>query len=60
MGVRRMMEFLGNVVPFVEDMPAPVDTEGEEVKPDSDGPLSLFMFKTTIPSHISAKSATSR
>ena len=31
MGVRRMMEFLGNVVPFVEDMPAPVDTEGEKV-----------------------------
>lgn len=52
MGVRRMMEFLGNVVPFVEDMPAPVDTEGEEVKPDSDGPLSLFMFKTTIEPHI--------
>ncbi len=37
MGVRRMMEFLGNVVPFVEDMPAPVDTEGEEVKPDANG-----------------------
>jgi len=52
MGVRRMMEFLGNVVPFVEDMPAPVDTEGDEVKPDSKGPLSLFMFKTTVEPHI--------
>ena len=52
MGVRRMMEFLGNVVPFVEDMPAPVDVEGREVKPDSDGPLSLFMFKTTVEPHI--------
>ncbi|MBD5232642.1 MAG: elongation factor G [Bacteroidales bacterium] len=52
MGVRRMMEFLGNVVPFVEDMPAPVDTEGEEVKPDSDGPLSIFVFKTTVEPHI--------
>ncbi len=31
MGVRRMMEFLGNVVPFVEDMPAPVDTAGDAV-----------------------------
>ena len=48
MGVRRMMEFLGNVVPFVEDMPAPVDTEGREVKPDSNGPLSVLMFKTTL------------
>ena len=52
MGVRRMMEFLGNVVPFVEDMPAPVNTEGEEVKPDSNGPLSLYMFKTTVEPHI--------
>ncbi|MDE6399448.1 MAG: elongation factor G, partial [Muribaculaceae bacterium] len=52
MGVRRMMEFLGNVVPFVEEMPAPTDVEGREVKPDSDGPLSLFMFKTTVEPHI--------
>ena len=52
MGVRRMMEFLGNVVPFVEDMPAPVDTAGEEVKPDSNGPVSIFMFKTTVEPHI--------
>ncbi|MBP3368972.1 MAG: elongation factor G [Clostridia bacterium] len=52
MGVRRMMEFLGNVVPFVEEMPAPVNTAGQEVKPDSNGPLSLFVFKTTIEPHI--------
>nr|MBD5377062.1 elongation factor G [Bacteroides sp.] len=52
MGVRRMMEFLGNVVPFVEDMPAPVDTAGNEVAPDSAGPVSLFMFKTTVEPHI--------
>ncbi len=52
MGVRRMMEFLGNVVPFVEDMPAPVNTAGNEVTPDSNGPLSLFMFKTTVEPHI--------
>ncbi|MDE6125344.1 MAG: elongation factor G, partial [Muribaculaceae bacterium] len=52
MGVRRMMEFLGNVVPFVEDMPAPVDTKGDAVKPDSAGPLSIFMFKTTVEPHI--------
>ncbi|MCM1483340.1 MAG: elongation factor G [Muribaculaceae bacterium] len=52
MGVRRMMEFLGNVVPFVEDMPAPVTTAGVEVRPASDGPLSLYMFKTTVEPHI--------
>jgi len=52
MGVRRMMEFLGNVVPFVEDMPAPETVEGVEVKPDSNGPLSLYFFKTTVEPHI--------
>jgi len=52
MGVRRMMEFLGNVVPFVDDMPAPVNTAGEEVAPDPDGPLSIYMFKTTVEPHI--------
>ena len=52
MGVRRMMEFLGNVVPFVDEMPAPKTTSGLEVKPDPEGPVSLFMFKTTIEPHI--------
>ncbi|MDE7471948.1 MAG: elongation factor G [Muribaculaceae bacterium] len=52
MGVRRMMEFLGNVVPFVNDMPAPIDSAGDEVKPDSNGPLSLYVFKTTVEPHI--------
>lgn len=52
MGVRRMMEFLGNVVPYVEDMPAPVNNENEEIKPDSKGKLSIFVFKTTIEPHI--------
>ena len=52
MGVRRMMEFLGNVVPFVEDMPAPETVEGVEVQPDSNVPLSLYFFKTTVEPHI--------
>ncbi|MDE5665983.1 MAG: elongation factor G, partial [Duncaniella sp.] len=52
MGVRRMMEFLGNVVPFVEEMPAPETTEGVKVSPDSNGPLSLYFFKTTVEPHI--------
>ncbi len=52
MGVRRMMEFLGNVCPFVDDMPTTETVEGEEVKPDSNGPLSLFVFKTSVEPHI--------
>lgn len=52
MGVRRMMEFLGNVCPFVDDMPAPVTISGEEVEPKADGPLSVFFFKTSVEPHI--------
>lgn len=52
MAVRRMMEFLGNVCPFVSDMPAPVTISGEEVAPDPNGPLSVFFFKTSVEPHI--------
>ena len=41
MGVRRLMEFLGNVVPFVSEMPKVQNTEGKEVAPDSNGPESF-------------------
>jgi len=39
-------------VPDVTEMPAVVDTDGDEVKPDPNGPVSLFFFKTTIEPHI--------
>ena len=52
MGVRRLMEFLGNVVPFVDEMPAVKNTRGEEVTPDPDGPTSIFFFKTAVEPHI--------
>ncbi|PXV63820.1 elongation factor G [Dysgonomonas alginatilytica] len=52
MCVRRTMEFLGNVVPYVVDMPFPENTEGEEIKPDANGPTSLFFFKSTVEPHV--------
>ena len=52
MGVHRLMEFLGNVVPFVDEMPAAVTRNGEEVKPDSNGPTALYFFKTANEPHI--------
>ena len=52
MGVRRLMEFLGNVVPFVSEMPKLHNTRGEEVTPDTDGPESLYFFKTGMEPHI--------
>ena len=52
MGVRRLMEFLGNVVPFVSEMPKVHNTRGMEVTPDADGPTSLYFFKTGVEPHI--------
>lgn len=52
MGVRRLMEFLGNVVPFVDEMPKVHNTRGEEVAPVSTAPTSLYFFKTGVEPHI--------
>ena len=52
MGVRRLMEFLGNVVPFVSQMPKVTNTAGKEIAPDVNGPTSLYFFKTSVEPHI--------
>lgn len=52
MGVGRLMEFLGNIVPFVDEMPEVHNTRGEAVKPDASGPTSLYFFKTGVEPHI--------
>ena len=52
MGVRRLMEFLGNVVPFVDEMPKIHNTRGEEVQPNSDNATSIYFFKTGMEPHI--------
>ncbi len=52
MGVRRLMEFLGNIVPFVSEMPKPITKDAEEVSCSSEGPASIFVFKTSIEPHL--------
>ena len=52
MGVQRLMEFLGNVVPFVSEMPKQHNSRGEEVVPAPEGPTSLYFFKTGMEPHI--------
>lgn len=52
MAVHRLMNFLSMVAPSPDQMPAPVDTAGNEVKPDPTAPTSLFFFKTTVEPHI--------
>lgn len=52
MGVHRLMEFLGNVVPFVSEMPKVHNTRGEEVAAESAGHESIYFFKTGVEPHI--------
>ncbi len=52
MGIRRLMEFLGNVVPFVSDMPKVKTMKGLEVEADPNGKTSLFVFKTSVEPHL--------
>ncbi|MDL2322418.1 elongation factor G [Bacteroidales bacterium OttesenSCG-928-A17] len=52
MGVRRLMEFLGNNVPTVNEMPPYKSAEGKDIAPNPTAPTSLFVFKTTVEPHI--------
>ena len=46
------MEFLGNVVPMVTEMPKVKNAAGTEVAFDPNGNVSLFFFKTAMEPHI--------
>ncbi|MDR1518308.1 MAG: elongation factor G [Dysgonamonadaceae bacterium] len=52
MAVHRVMNFLNMVAPSPDEMPAPENADGEEVKPVASAPTSLFFFKTTVEPHI--------
>ncbi len=52
MGVRRLMEFLGNIVPFVSEMNKPVTTTGKQIDCVKEGPASIFVFKTSVEPHL--------
>jgi elongation factor G len=52
MGVGRFMEFITNVAPSADEMDAVTTADGTEVKCDASGPASLFVFKTSVESHI--------
>jgi elongation factor G len=51
-GVGRFMEFLTNVAPSTDDLEPVKTTDGTEVKCDEKGPASVFVFKTSVESHI--------
>ena len=50
--VSRLLEFLANVAPEVDDMPKPENADGVTVPYDSDAPTSIFFYKTSVEPHI--------
>jgi elongation factor G len=51
-GVDDLMDFIVNEAPSITDMPAPKNSKGNEVKPDTAGPASVYVFKSSIEEHI--------
>ena len=51
-GVDRLMEFIVSEAPSITEMPFPVNSKGNEVKPKPDGPASVYVFKSSIEEHI--------
>ena len=52
MAIRRLMEFLGNVVPNVNVTVKPQTKSGAEVTADPAAPTSIYVFKTSVEPHI--------
>lgn len=52
MGVRRLMNFITDSVPSPNEMPPVKTLNGKELKCDPKEPVSLFVFKTSIESHL--------
>jgi len=52
MGVKRFMEFIVNIVPSPSFSAPRAEENGKVVKCDPSGPASLFVFKTSMESHI--------
>jgi elongation factor G len=51
-GIDDLMEFIISEAPSITDMPAPRNSKGNEVKPDPNGPASVYVFKSSIEEHI--------
>ena len=52
MCVRRLMEFVCNVSPSVNQTEKPRTIDGIEVTADAKGPVSIYVFKTSVEPHI--------
>jgi elongation factor G len=52
MGVGRFLEFISNAVPSANQLPPARTKDDEEVPYDASGKPSIFVFKTSVESHI--------
>ncbi len=52
MGVGRLLQFITNVVPSANLLPAVKTTDDKEIAADEKGSTSIFVFKTSVESHI--------
>ncbi|MDD2284261.1 MAG: elongation factor G [Paludibacter sp.] len=52
MAIRRLMEFLGNIVPNVNVTVKPQTKSGDEITADPAAPTSIYVFKTSVEPHI--------
>jgi elongation factor G len=51
-GVDGLMEFIVSTAPSIKDMPAPLNSKGNEIKANPAGPASVYVFKSSIEEHI--------
>lgn len=51
-GVARLMEFLTRVLPSPNEMPGMADDSEKLIKYSASGPLSMFVFKSSVEQHI--------
>ena len=51
-GVGRFLEFICNVSPYATEVGGHMNSEGKEIKIDSNGQPTIFVFKTSLESHI--------
>ncbi|HYW94904.1 MAG TPA: elongation factor G [Bacteroidales bacterium] len=52
MGIGRLLEFISKVLPTPDQCAGVPDKEGNEVNIDPKGPATLFVFKSSVESHI--------
>ncbi|TVR71467.1 MAG: elongation factor G [Marinilabiliales bacterium] len=52
MGVGRLLEFIATAAPGPHETAPAVTKDGDQVKCDSSGPASVFVFKTSLEQHI--------